>query len=79
MGNQDQKKRYVTRSSAGYELDPYYSDSQKDDKSRLEEKIALPGQFTFTRGIYSDMYRTHPWVIRIYTGFGLTEDANVRF
>ena len=29
-----------------------------------------PGQFPFTRGIYSDMYRGRSWTMRQYAGFG---------
>ena len=79
MENQDKIKRYVTRSATAFKLDEYYAPDQTEKKSELSDKIGLPGQYPFTRGIYSDMYRSHPWVIRIYTGFGLPEDANARF
>ena len=46
------------------------------------EYVALrgfPGQFPFTRGIYSTMYRGRPWTIRLYSGWGTPEDTNERF
>jgi methylmalonyl-CoA mutase N-terminal domain/subunit len=42
----------------------------------LDEK---PGQFPFTRGIYPDMYRTRPWTMRQYAGFGTAEESNRRY
>src|SRR5579871_1092800 len=38
-----------------------------------------PGQFPFTRGIYSDMYRRRLWTMRQYAGFGTAEESNRRY
>src|SRR3981081_4614746 len=38
-----------------------------------------PGQYPFTRGIYSEMYRRRPWTIRQYAGFGSAAETNRRF
>ena len=38
-----------------------------------------PGEYPFTRGIYPDMYRTRPWTMRQYAGFGTAEETNGRF
>lgn len=37
------------------------------------------GTYPFTRGIYSEMYRTRPWTIRQYAGFGNARQTNERF
>jgi len=39
----------------------------------------LPGQFPYTRGIYSDMYRSRLWTMRQYAGFGTAEESNRRY
>jgi methylmalonyl-CoA mutase, N-terminal domain len=39
----------------------------------------LPGEFPFTRGIYSTMYRGKLWTMRQYAGFGTAEETNTRF
>ena len=39
----------------------------------------LPGQYPFTRGIYSDMYRSRLWTMRQYAGFGTAEESNRRY
>lgn len=37
------------------------------------------GQFPFTRGIYSEMYRSRKWTMRQYAGFASAEDSNTRY
>jgi methylmalonyl-CoA mutase, N-terminal domain len=41
--------------------------------------IGDPGQYPFTRGIHSQMYRKRPWTMRQYAGFGNAHDTNQRF
>ena len=43
------------------------------------EDIGLPGQYPFTRGAYSTMYRGRLWTMRQIAGFGTAEDTNRRF
>src|SRR4051812_46290361 len=38
-----------------------------------------PGAFPFTRGIRPDGYRSRPWTMRQYAGFGSAEETNARF
>lgn len=39
----------------------------------------LPGQFPFTRGVQSDMYRGKLWTMRQYAGFSTAEESNKRY
>jgi len=41
--------------------------------------LGRPGEFPFTRGIYSTMYRQRPWTIREYAGFGTASQSNERY
>ena len=41
--------------------------------------LGFPGQFPFTRGIDPAMYRSNPWVIRAYSGFGEPKLCNERY
>jgi methylmalonyl-CoA mutase N-terminal domain/subunit len=41
--------------------------------------IPAPGQFPYTRGIYTDMYRSRLWTMRQYAGFGTAEESNRRY
>ncbi|MFX1521510.1 MAG: methylmalonyl-CoA mutase [Promethearchaeota archaeon] len=41
--------------------------------------IGFPGEFPYTRGIQSTMYRGRLWTMRQYAGFGTAEETNKRF
>jgi len=41
--------------------------------------LGKPGQFPYTRGVYSDMYRNRLWTMRQYAGFGTAEESNRRY
>jgi methylmalonyl-CoA mutase N-terminal domain/subunit len=43
------------------------------------EKLGLPGEYPFTRGIYPTMYRGRLWTMRQYAGFGTAEESNRRY
>jgi methylmalonyl-CoA mutase, N-terminal domain len=43
------------------------------------ERIGLPGQFPYTRGVYPSMYRGRLWTMRQFAGFGTAEETNARF
>ncbi|MGA3172895.1 MAG: methylmalonyl-CoA mutase family protein [Syntrophorhabdales bacterium] len=71
--------------------DPFKTDSQIEVK-RLYTPLDLeeagfdyladsgwPGAYPFARGIDPVMYRTAPWVMMQYSGFGSAEETNKRF
>ncbi|MEM2105973.1 MAG: methylmalonyl-CoA mutase family protein [Candidatus Bathyarchaeia archaeon] len=41
--------------------------------------LGFPGEYPFTRGVYSTMYRARFWTMRQYAGFGTAEQTNKRF
>lgn len=43
---------------------------------RAEEQ---PGEFPFTRGVHSEMYRSKLWTMRQYAGFSTAEESNKRY
>jgi len=45
----------------------------------MNEKLGVPGEFPFTRGVYRDMYRGRLWTMRQYAGFGNAEESNRRY
>src|SRR6516225_5430736 len=45
----------------------------------MSDKLGKPGEFPYTRGIYTDMYRTRLWTMRQYAGFGTAEQSNRRY
>ncbi len=52
-----------------------------DDLAEMDfaSDIGHPGEFPFTRGIQSSMYRGRPWTMRQYAGFGDATESNRRF
>src|SRR5216117_2254097 len=58
---------------SGIEIEPVYT---ADD---APNELELPGEYPFTRGPYSTMYRGRPWTIRQYAGFASAEETNERF
>jgi methylmalonyl-CoA mutase, N-terminal domain len=39
----------------------------------------IPGEYPYTRGIQSTMYRSRFWTMRQYAGFGTAEESNARY
>lgn len=44
-----------------------------------DRDLADPGQFPFTRGVYSTMYMGRLWTMRQYAGYATAEDSNKRY
>ncbi len=42
-------------------------------------EIGFPGEYPFTRGVQSTMYRGKLWTMRQYAGFGTAEESNKRY
>src|SRR6187397_2297382 len=42
-------------------------------------ELAQPGEFPFTRGVQSTMYRGRLWTMRQYAGFGSAAESNKRY
>jgi methylmalonyl-CoA mutase N-terminal domain/subunit len=41
--------------------------------------LGMPGEYPFTRGVQSSMYRGKLWTMRMFAGFGTPEQTNERF
>src|ERR1041385_4323319 len=44
-----------------------------------EQDLGAPGEFPYTRGIYSSMYRGRLWTMRQYAGYATAEESNARY
>ena len=62
---------------SGMSQDILYYPSQAEND--YMEKISFPGQFPYTRGIHSNMYRGRLWTMRQFSGFGTPEETNERY
>src|SRR3954451_12523767 len=60
---------------SGIPLDPVYGPAADDSDGPTD----YPGQFPYTRGPYSSMYRSKLWTMRMFAGFGTADDTNWRF
>jgi methylmalonyl-CoA mutase N-terminal domain/subunit len=63
---------------SGTEVEPVYGPPEGFDDPRME-RIGWPGEFPFTRGLYSTGYRGRTWTIRQFAGFGNAEQTNERY
>ena len=44
-----------------------------------QRDLAMPGEFPYTRGVHSTMYRGRLWTMRMFSGFGSAEETNQRY
>ncbi len=71
-------KALPVKSELGEEIKVVYDPEDVADQDFFE-KVGYPGEYPFTRGVYPTMYRTRPWAMRLYSGFGTAEDTNKRW
>ena len=62
---------------SGVSQKPLYYPSEPDND--FMNKLSFPGQFPYTRGIHSNMYRGRLWTMRQFSGFGTPEETNKRY
>jgi methylmalonyl-CoA mutase, N-terminal domain len=63
---------------SGLDVAPLYTPRDAPEET-YAERLGVPGQYPFTRGIYAAMYRQRLWTMRLYSGWGGPEDTNERF
>jgi methylmalonyl-CoA mutase N-terminal domain/subunit len=68
----DDPRRFT---DSGIEVKPLY------DREDAPESLDLgnPGEFPFTRGIHSEMYRKRLWTMRQYAGYASAKESNERY
>ncbi len=66
------------RSSAMTPIERLYTPLEVPHLNYVQD-LGFPGEFPFTRGVYSTMYRGRLWTMRQYAGFGTAEQTNKRF
>ena len=75
--NSSLSRNYNFDTLSGKKLDPlYYPD--KPDEDYLDQ-LGFPGQFPYTRGVHSNMYRGKLWTKRQFSGFGTAQETNKRY
>ena len=75
--NNSPVRNYNFDTLSGKKLDPLYYPKNPDDN--YMDKLGFPGQFPFTRGVHSNMYRGKLWTKRQFSGFGTALETNKRY
>ncbi len=70
------ERKQTFETSSKFEIDRLYGAEAEDYDI---EKLGLPGEYPYTRGIQTTMYRARYWTMRQYAGFGSAEETNKRF
>src|SRR5882724_3532187 len=72
----ERRKRFET--SSGIDLPADFNPSNTDPVE-YDKDLNSPGDFPYTRGIYSNMYRGRLWTMRQYAGYATAEESNARY
>src|SRR5437667_10678977 len=66
------------KAHAGFPIAPVYGPEDVADVE-FDRDIGRPGEYPYTRGIHTHMYRDRLWTMRQYVGFGTPSETNSRF
>jgi methylmalonyl-CoA mutase N-terminal domain/subunit len=67
----------IRTSPSGIPLAPVYR--PEDARVDYDRDLADPGEYPFTRGVQTTMYRGRLWTMRQYAGYGTAVETNRRF
>ncbi len=70
----DDPRRFT---DSGIEVEPVYT--ERDLANGLDDRLAEPGEFPFTRGVHGGMYRDRLWTVRQYAGYASASESNQRY
>src|SRR5213596_2682821 len=71
------ERRDKFQTSSGIELPNDYN--PQNTKIDYENELGAPGEYPYTRGVRSNMYRGRFWTMRQYAGFATAEESNARY
>ncbi|MEE2898854.1 MAG: methylmalonyl-CoA mutase family protein [Gemmatimonadota bacterium] len=72
------KRDVLFSTVSGSDVKPVYTALDREG-SDPDEDLGFPGEFPFTRGPYSTMYRTRLWTMRQFAGFATADETNQRY
>jgi methylmalonyl-CoA mutase N-terminal domain/subunit len=58
---------------------PLYTPADLSAQWDYLDRLGFPGEFPYTRGPYTSMYRTRLWTMRQFAGFGTAAETNLRY
>ena len=71
----DDPRRFT---DSGIEIKEIYDASDVAELD-LPNRLGAPGEYPYTRGIRSEMYRKRLWTMRQYAGYASATETNERF
>ncbi len=69
-------RKFITVS--GLPIKDLYTPDDVAGKDFVEE-VGFPGQYPYTRGVHTDMYRKRLWTQRLFSGMGNARQTNKRY
>jgi methylmalonyl-CoA mutase N-terminal domain/subunit len=72
-------RQAAVESISGVPVAPLYSPADRTPGWDYGVDLGVPGEFPFTRGPYTSMYRTRLWTMRQFAGFGTAAETNERY
>jgi len=72
------RHKRVLKTLSGMHVKQYY-DFKDIPGFSYDEKLGIPGECPYTRGVYPTMYRGRSWTMRQFSGFGTPADTNNRY
>ena len=67
----------IVATGSGIPIKPLYTPLEQSETEYMD-KIGLPGEYPFTRGVYPLMYRSKVWTMRQYSGYATAKESNER-
>ncbi|HWV56106.1 MAG TPA: methylmalonyl-CoA mutase family protein [Longimicrobiales bacterium] len=64
---------------SGDPVKPLYTPLDPGEDWDYLDRLGFPGEYPFTRGPYTTMYRSRLWTMRQFAGFGTAEETNRRY
>lgn len=82
--SKERQRKESFKTSSGIEPKPFYSAKDWPGEKhfadmKFEEALGAPGEYPYTRGVQSSMYRGRLWTMRQYAGFGSAKESNARY
>ena len=74
----DAERRARFATSSGIELPNDFNPSNTETVDYAKD-LGAPGEYPYTRGVRSNMYRGRFWTMRQYAGFATAEESNARY
>jgi methylmalonyl-CoA mutase, N-terminal domain len=71
------ERKKTFRTSSGIEMERVFIPSHEEPG--YTEKLGLPGEYPYTRGVQPTMFRGQFWTMRQYAGFGTAKESNERY